>query len=409
LTAEDVTASRTGPDGTVPPSDDPAVLSLPGEAPSPDPRRPDQGGGFAPDDARLAADDARLAADADGPPPAWVGMIPVVAGEAAARPPAPGPPGGRIFSLEGRPAPGLYLVAWLLSVGGLAALFVTSQAAPSTVRSVAVLAAIVAVGLGLSAGAGYQIVARGDREDAWYRGPSPPLVFGVVLTISALVSGLLSATDLLDPDRPIGFLLGLLVVAGAYLVTVWLFAVRSGALSWPEMGWPVEGPGRLRRTLQGIGLGALVMIPTTFGALLLAAIAASLLDVEAPSTLPSMSTSAEALAVAIAAAIVAPIGEELFFRGFALSAWVRDLPVRAALIRSAVFFALVHVANITATTFAEGAAQALLQVIVILPLGLVLGWLFLRRGIAASIAGHITYNGLLLALLLLQTGTATAS
>ena len=39
-----------------------------------------------------------------------------------------GPPGGRTFSLEGRRAPSLYLFAWLLSVGGLALLFVAVMA-----------------------------------------------------------------------------------------------------------------------------------------------------------------------------------------------------------------------------------------------------------------------------------------
>jgi membrane protease YdiL (CAAX protease family) len=105
--------------------------------------------------------------------------------------------------------------------------------------------------------------------------------------------------------------------------------------------------------------------------------------------------------VAVAAAIIIPIGEELFFRGFAMTAWLRDLGPRAALVRSSLFFALVHIANISSTTFGEGAAQAVLQTAIILPVGFVLGWLFLRRGMAAAIGGHVAYNGLLLALVLL--------
>jgi len=320
-----------------------------------------------------------------------------------------GPPGGRTFSLEGRPAPALYLIAWLFSVGGVAALFVTSQAAPSFARSLAVIAAIVAIGLGLSAGAGYQIVARRDRDAPWYHGPSPLLVFGVVLAISTLVSGLLAPTGLVDGAEPFGFLLGLFIVAGAYLVTVWLFAVRSGAFTWADMGWPTEGSGRLREALRGIGSGALVMIPVTFGMLVVAGITAAVLDVQAPAVVPSASTSVEALFIALAAAVVAPVGEELFFRGFALTAWARDLPDRSALMRSAAFFALVHIANINAASFREGASQALLQIVVILPIGVVLGWLFLRFGILASIAGHITYNGLLLLLLLVGPGSTGAT
>ena len=120
----------------------------------------------------------------------------------------------------------------------------------------------------------------------------------------------------------------------------------------------------------------------------------------APSVLPTPSrSSAEALAIAAAAALIIPIGEELFFRGFTLTAWLRDLGPRSALIRSAVFFALIHIANINDVgSFGEGFAQALLQTAIILPVGLVLGWLFLRRGMAAAIAGHVTYNSLLLVL-----------
>ena len=84
--------------------------------------------------------------------------------------------------------------------------------------------------------------------------------------------------------------------------------------------------------------------------------------------------------MALAAAIIAPIGEELFFRGFALTAWPRDMPERTALIRSAVFFAVVHIPNIRASRTRQRMGQALLQFAVIFPLGLVLGWLFLRRG-----------------------------
>ena len=123
------------------------------------------------------------------------------------------------------------------------------------------------------------------------------------------------------------------------------------------------------------------MLPATLGLALLGGILARLLDVEAPSVLPVAGTSAEALAIALAAALIIPIGEELFFRGFALTAWLRDLGPRSALVRSALFFALIHIANISTTSFAEGAAQALLQTVVLLPVGL-------RAGLALPAARH---------------------
>lgn len=321
--------------------------------------------------------------------------------------PLEGPPGGRIFSLEGRPVPGLYLVAWLLSLGGLAVLFVATQGQPGLVRSLVVVIALIALGLGLASAAGYQVVARADRHPARYRGPSPPIVFGVVLVLSTLASGLLGILDLADPDAPLGFLVGLSVIALAYLVCIDLFVVRAGALAWRDMGWPSGAGDRLRPASQAIGEAILVMIPATFGVLLLGGIVRVILGVEPPDVLPAAANAPEALAVAVAAAVIAPIGEEAFFRGFALTAWLRDLGPREALWRSAGFFALVHLLNISATTGTEGLGQAVIELVVILPLGLVLGWLFLRRGLVASIAGHVAYNAFLLALVLLSPTTPT--
>ena len=289
-------------------------------------------------------------------------------------------------------------------MGGVAALLIATQAQASTGRSVMALAGIVALGIGLAAAAGYQVVARADRRPDLYHGPSPLLLFGLVLVISTLISAGFGVLRLVDPDQPYGFLLGLVVVALVYIVCIELFVVRAGALTWTGMGWPARTPGMLRGALRDIGFAVLVMIPVTFGVLVWGAVLAGILQVEAPATLPEAHASAEALAVVLAAAIVAPIGEEVFFRGFALTAWLQDMAERPALIRSALFFAVVHILNIrvAADQASEGLGQAILEFAVILPLGLALGWLFLRRGIVAAIAGHMAYNGILLGLLALS-------
>jgi membrane protease YdiL (CAAX protease family) len=314
-----------------------------------------------------------------------------------------GPPGGRTFSLEGRRAPSLYLLAWLLSVGGLAFLFVAVIAATGLGRSVLFVVGAVGLALGLAFAAGSQIVERRDRHPDRYRGPAPLLAFGIVLAWSTLLSGLLVGTGVLDPTNPVGFLGSLIAVAIAYYVVTWLFVVRSGALSWQEMGWPVHGTGWVRRGFRDAGMAIAIMLPTTLGILVLGGLLGRLLDVSPPEVLPTPDTSLEALAVALGAAIIAPVGEELFFRGFALSAWARDLGVRTAIIRSALLFALVHIANIQSSSFGEGAAQAVLQTLVILPVGLVLGVLFARHGMVGAISGHVTYNALLLVLLVVGT------
>ena len=98
------------------------------------------------------------------------------------------------------------------------------------------LGAVLCLGVGLAAAAGYQLVARADRHPDRYRGPSPLLLFGLVLVVSTLVSAALAVLGVVDIDRPIGFLLGLVAVAATYLVVIWVFVVRGGALRWSDDG-----------------------------------------------------------------------------------------------------------------------------------------------------------------------------
>jgi membrane protease YdiL (CAAX protease family) len=314
-------------------------------------------------------------------------------------PPAPptGPPGSAVFSLEGRPAAGLYFAAWAVSLVAVVVLFVAFQAAIPLARALLFLVGLAALVLGMSLGAGYQVLARRSRPAPAYRGPSPVLLFAIATAASTGIGALLFGLGAIDTEAPLGFLAAIGFVQAAYVVGIVVFVVRSGALRWADMGWPParEVAGRL---LTDAGLSIVVMLPATLLFAVFAGLVAQALDVSAPSVLPTARTSGDAVALLIAAALLAPVGEELFFRGFALTAWHRDLGPRAALVRSSVFFALVHVANVDATDLSSGLRQALLELIVILPIGFVLGWLFQRRGILASIAGHATYNGFLLVL-----------
>lgn len=318
--------------------------------------------------------------------------------------PPQGPPGGGIFTLEGRRAPGLYLAAWVLSgIGAVLALLIGPMATWDTARFGLVVVGIVLLTLGLVLGAGSQILERRDRHPERYRGPAPLLVFFSYFFALALLGIVLAATGIADPDAPFGFAtIGMVQVIG-YVAVVWLLVVRSGALSWTQMGWPTWAGRDPRSSLRAIGVAIAVVLPATLGIVILGGLLATILGVEAPDILPTPQTSLEALVVAAAAAVIIPVGEELFFRGFALTAWMRDLGPRSAIIRSSLFFALIHVVNITATDFGQGLSQAVLQTAAILPLGLLLGWLFVRYGMAAAIGGHVTYNSLLLFLLLLSS------
>ncbi len=328
----------------------------------------------------------------------------VLAAEGSPSAPPAGPPGGGTFSLEGRPAPSLYLIGWLGSVAGLAIIAVAVLSGSPAMAPLIALIGLAVLTVGLSAAAGYQLVARAGRASHAYRGPSTLILFGIVLCLSTGLAAFLGLLGI-RPNQPLGFLVALGVVALTYLLVVELFVVRSGALRWSEMGWlgwPVGGRYGPARLLGDIGYAIALMVPTLLLALVLAAILSRALGVLPPQILPDSATGDDRLLILVAAAVLAPIGEELFFRGLALTAWLRDLGPRRALIRASLFFAIVHIANVDAEPGQAGAglAQALLQFAVILPVGTVLGVLFLQRGMVAAIAGHVAYNGLGLVLYL---------
>jgi membrane protease YdiL (CAAX protease family) len=317
--------------------------------------------------------------------------------------PGPGTQRDGVFTLEGRRAPGLYLASWLLSVGGLVLfLLVGPMASEERARYLLIGLGCLSVAVGLAAGAGSQIVERRDRHPDRYHGPAPLLLFFAYFFALTLVGLLFLSGGIADREDPVVFLVVGALQGIGYAVLVWLAVVRSGALTWGQMGWPAwQGGGRA--VLRGIATAVVVIVPTTAILLVAGGLIGSALGVEAPDVLPSPEGPLGAMATAIAAALVIPVGEELFFRGFALTAWLRDLGPRRALVRSAAFFALVHIANITASSLGEGLAQVVLQTAVILPLGFVLGWLFLRHGMAGAIGGHVTYNSILLCLVALAS------
>lgn len=329
--------------------------------------------------------------------------------DAAGPPNAGRPPGAGIFSLEGRPAPGLYVAAWLLALVGFGLLVVAGGAATSAssgggigLWAVGLLfAALVVFTLAFAAAAGYQVLARANRPAQRYRGPSPLILFAVVLFSVTLAVGLLSAVGWIAPEsQSLGALVVVLLTTLAYLGSIWLFVVRTGVLRWPEMGWPTRWRAP-RGQLAGDALaGVTMMVPAYLVTILIGAVVATLLGVQLPSALPTPRSVPDALATVLAGVIVAPVGEEAFFRGLSLTAWWRDLGLRAALLRATLFFAAAHILNVTASNASEGLRMALLQFVVILPVGLALGWLFSQRGIVASIAGHMTFNAIAVSLLL---------
>jgi membrane protease YdiL (CAAX protease family) len=252
--------------------------------------------------------------------------------------------------------------------------------------------------IGLLAAAGSQTVERKAGATQPYTGPSPVLLFAASIAIGVLASILVGTViEALGPpvarEDPLAQLLLLVIQDGSYLIVIALLVVGSGALSWVEIGFR---PG-LRRALEDVGWGAIFAGPVIGLTVVATAVLVAIFRVTPENPLPPTGQASGLLLHLLAAAVVAPIAEETLFRGVATTAWVRSLGFQAGIIRGALFFAVAHVLLLSGSTVTEGLAIAFVGFAGRLPIALVLGWVFVRRGsIYASIALHATFNGFLL-------------
>lgn len=340
----------------------------------------------------------RPAPDAPAGEPAEVaaGTAVVPEPDASTEPHAPTEPGASpsMFSLEGRRVPALYLVGWVGTVMGAAVLLVSFMAAGGGAAPWLFLAGLVVLGLGLIAAAGSQAVERTGRTDLPYRGPSPVLAFAVVIAMTLVgivfVLAPLSALGV-DASSPAATALSLLVTLLAYVAAIRLLVVGPGSLSWAEMGVRRPDGSAVRELL----IGAVFALPVIVVTIALSLVLGSFLERSA-SPLPPAGDAVGLLVNLVSAALLAPIGEELFFRGFATTAWARSLGAAwPAIVRGAVFFAIAHVITLFDASFASGAQRALFSFVALLPVGIALGWLFLsRRSLYAAIGLHAAFNGI---------------
>ncbi len=305
----------------------------------------------------------------------------------------PAPPGLTSFTIEGRRAPALFVVGWLATLLGFGVALVGLLRGGGIAGGVLFVAGLAVLGIGLVAAAGSQAIERAAVGDRSYRGPSPVLVFAAVLPLSLVI--VIAAVTLLvrlgvDPNGPLAVLISLAAIATVYAAVVRMLVVGTGALSWTEMG--------LRRGARGIvedaAWGAVLAVPVLFLTGVLGIVLDRFLPIP-PSVLPDAPDAGGLVLNLLAAAVIAPIGEELFFRGFVTTAWARTDGPAAALVRGSVFFAIAHVLTLTAGDAGQGVGLAAFAFLARLPVAFTLGWLFLRRGsLYAPIALHAVFNGL---------------
>jgi membrane protease YdiL (CAAX protease family) len=155
------------------------------------------------------------------------------------------------------------------------------------------------------------------------------------------------------------------------------------------------GVRRLGHAIGDLAAGAMLAIPTWIATIIAVAIAFLFLHHTADNPLPP-ATEPSALAVnLVTAAVLAPIAEEIFFRGFATTAWAATLGPDQALARGAIFFAFVHVFNASGVTFGDALAEAAMGFVARIPVGFALGWIYLRRrSLFAAIGLHSAFNAI---------------
>lgn len=313
--------------------------------------------------------------------------------------PAGARPGLGVFTIEGRSAPALFVFGWIATILGVGIVVPGILGGAALPPPLLILGLVLAT-LGLIAGAGSQAIERRAR-DAPFTGPSPFLLFlAVIPTYLVLLVALLFVLAIGGVhlgDTPAGAVVSQVVLLGVYAGLIRLTVVGPGAASWSELG--------LRRpdeASSAIAFGAIIAVPLVFVSGLLAALLVQVLPTP-PSPLPEANDRVGLLLNLLAAAVLAPIGEELFFRGFATTAWLRAIGPNAAILRGGLFFAFAHVLTLSGGSFGDAAGQAIVAFAVRVPVALALGWLFVRtRSIYPTIALHATFNGLPILLTLLR-------
>jgi membrane protease YdiL (CAAX protease family) len=223
-----------------------------------------------------------------------------------------------------------------------------------------------------------------------YRGPAVLILVLLVLALAFVLTVPFGsdATALVLGEGELTLLGAIVLLVStqvAMLVMGWLLVFRPGALA----GLPaLPGPNAAQAIISGVGWGLVAwLVATLAGATVVFVL--ERLGIEAP---PQAAEQAIAMLdpflVIVAVVILAPIAEEIFFRGIVFNALLREGGRRWAFLGSAALFAVIHI--------------SLVAVLPIFLLGLSLAWIYQRTGnLLAPIAMHATVNGISVALALL--------
>ena len=246
--------------------------------------------------------------------------------------------------------------------------------------------------LGLGGAAARSLAVRRHLSAERYRGPSILLLFVLVLALGNALSlpfaSQLAGALLGGEALPAGIAILVLVITPvAFLIVTAAFVLLPRALVGLRL---TDGPDTLRNIVKGVAYG----VPMWLAATIVSAIVA--LVVQALTGTPVSEEQAVVNLIAalplplalLAAAVLAPLAEELFFRGVAFNAWERERGPRWALFGSALLFAAVHLLD-----------GAFLVFFPILLVGLALAFVYQRTRSLPTVFGmHAAFNAISLLL-----------
>lgn len=291
---------------------------------------------------------------------------------------------------------GLQIASILLIVGGLIALLALASALLNAIGGGALpgiggdaagtllvlILASVALWVGLVINAVRAVLVREALAPSRYRGPSV-IILLLLATLVSVVASLSVADDLTalqtgGDASALGSMVALTVTQLGLLAVGAVFVAIPRALAGVRL---LPGRGLLRSIL----LGAALSVPAWIAAQVIQVAVVALLSrfgLQPDTGIAERAiASVDPVVLVVALVIVAPIAEEVFFRGIVFNAWEREYGAQRAVYGSALLFAVIH-----------GSIFNLLPIFV---LGVLLAAFYRRtRSLPGSMALHAGFNAI---------------
>jgi membrane protease YdiL (CAAX protease family) len=244
------------------------------------------------------------------------------------------------------------------------------------------------------------IVVREALPPTRYRGPAVFVILALA-TVLSVIGSLTVAGELLSFEAGgaisiVASLVILTITQAGLVAAAIMFVAVPNALAGVRL---MPASGALRTYALGLGLA----IPTWVAATLTGALVQMVLDMLGRPAEPGLVEEAvsrlDPTVLVLAIVLVAPIAEEIFFRGVVFNAWMREHGVRVAIIGSALLFAAIHADPSSGETLVASIAR----VVPIFGLGLGLAFVYWRTGsLLAPIGLHMGFNAISLAITFVQ-------